>query len=116
METTIKVTPQDSEAILQLAQQIVTCHLQNGAESPLKIHHVAEINAKASSAQLKHEEGLKFLRYAQEMFKERDNILGLHRTEFTSHNILYHIQSVQDTLLNANLDEEELAKWGFAGE
>jgi len=77
METTVKELPQDSESILQLALHIVAQHLQNGVQSPLKIHHVAEINAKASAAQRKHEEGLRFLKFAQEMFKERDRLLGL---------------------------------------
>jgi hypothetical protein len=113
METSTRVLPQNSEAILQLSLHIVARHLQDGVESPLKIHHVAEINAKASAAQRKHEEALRFLKFAQELFKERDQLLGLSQPEFTPNNILYYLQSVHETLLDTCQEEEELVKWGF---
>jgi hypothetical protein len=115
METTLKVLPQHAEEILQLAHHIVAWHIQNGINSPLKIHHVAEINAKASAAQCKHAEGMRFLKFAQELFKERDQLMGITEPECTPQNILFYIQSVQETLLDAGSDEE-LTQWGFSEE
>lgn len=117
METTLKMLPQHPENILQLAHHIVAQHLKVGADSPLKVHHVAEINSKASAAQRKHEEAMKFLKFAQELFKERDQLLGVAQPDYVPQNILYHIQSVQDALLEANDGREEnLTQWGFFGE
>src|SRR4051812_24849753 len=116
METTLKVLPQHAEEILQLAHHLVAQHMQKGASSPLKINHVAEINAKACAAQCKHEEGMRFLKFAQQLFKERDELLGLTQPEFTPQNILYHIQSVQETLLETPEGEDELTQWGFVKE
>jgi hypothetical protein len=116
METTLKVLPQHAEGILQLAQHIVARHVQNGVNSPLKVQHVAEINAKASAAQSKHAEGMRFLKFAQELFKERDLLMGISQPECTPQNILFYIQSVQETLIGAAESEDELTQWGFSGE
>ncbi|MES2734597.1 MAG: hypothetical protein V4714_22810 [Bacteroidota bacterium] len=116
METTFKILPQHAEEILQLAHHIVARHVENGASSPLKVQHVAEINAKASAAQSKHAEGMRFLKFAQELFKERDQLMGITQPEFTPKNILFYIQSVQETLLGTAGSEDELTQWGFSGE
>lgn len=117
METISKSLPQNAEEILQLALQIVDRHVNDGPNSPLSISHVAEINAKAAAAQRKHEEGMRFLKFAQEFFKERDHLLGIAQAEGSPNNILYHIQSIYESLQELSRGSDDLlTHWGFPEE
>ena len=109
---------QDVEAVMSLADKIISHHLQKGAISPLNGSIVADMSFKNSIAKQKHTEGLKYLRMAKEALAERDQLVGVpggvgNQGEAS---ITFYVKCVHEILINYGYRTKELSGMGFPAE
>jgi hypothetical protein len=105
--------PDQPEFLLKLGEGIVKQHDSKGTASPISSALAAEINFKVNYAKQKHNEGMKYLKIANEMLMERDAALGTRQGNSNEETSLkFYLQCAKD-ILALEQGDKTLAEWGF---
>jgi hypothetical protein len=104
--------PTKAEELIGLAETILSCHQKKGAESPLKVQMIADLNYKCAQAKLRHEEGMKYKRLMEDALDERDQYLGFN-TPLPGVTSITSVVSFMAEILESTQQKDELKKWGF---
>ena len=101
------------EFLLKLAEGIAKLHAAEGDSSPISPTLMEELVSKTKFAKEKHEEGMRYLRIANEIMMERDAILGTRlEDKYGEASLKFYLRCVKDILAQGKNDQV-LAKWGF---
>jgi len=106
------VIPTNAEDLISLAEKILVCHQQKGAESPLKVQMIADLSYKCAQAKMRHEEGMKYKRLMEDTLDERDQYLGFN-TPLAGVTSITSVVSLMAEILESTQQKEEISKWGF---
>lgn len=108
--------PTDVDLLLDLGDNILKKHQNDGVASVLNIINMAEYESLLADAKQKHKDGGDFGRLKENAFEQRNFALGLlyFQNTFTENTVLYFVLAVRDLLKGAFRDElRQIGKWGF---
>ena len=104
--------PKNKDAAIKLAQAILKKHLADGAASPLTPLNIADMTAKAGTADTQNQLAAKLYRDAETATQNCDLAVGV---DFTSPGTVnYYNASARDLLAGIYKgNEQKLGDWGF---
>lgn len=107
--------PDSPEMMFKLAETINQVHVLKGAESPISQSLATELSSKLELARKKHEEGMKHLQAANELFKERDSLLGVRQQSGPAGaSLKYYVSCAREIVSRvSDNNEKTMNEWGF---
>jgi hypothetical protein len=103
------------EVLIRVAETIIKEHLAHGVESPLSEAIVAELSFKVKAVKDKHDQGMKYLKIANDLLIERDVELGTRTGMVSDGTTLKFYINCAAEILNRHLDgnQRSLNEWGL---
>jgi len=104
--------PRNPDDLIALAKSIGAKHAADAAASPLAALNMADLGAKAATADTQNLASAKAYRDGELATQNRDLALGADKT--TQGTVNYYVSSVRDVLLGLYKgNEQKLGEWGF---
>jgi hypothetical protein len=103
------------EMMIKLAETIIKEHTARGAESPISNTLIADLSFRLKAARELHDEGMKYLKVANDKLMERDAELGIRNGHSPSGTTIKFCLDCTFDILVRHLGEnqKDLILWGF---
>jgi hypothetical protein len=103
------------EMMIKIAETIIREHTSRGAESPIGNTVIADLSFRLRAARELHDEGMKYLKIANDKLMERDAELGIRNSQSpTGTTIKFCLDCTLDILVrHLGENQKDLILWGF---